>query len=217
MTGMGLDPQDVRRSYDRVAARYADALGDELDHKPLDRALLSVMADDVRRRGQGPIGDLGAGPGHVAAHLAHLGAPALALDLSPAMAAEGRRRLGLATVAGSLTALPIRDGALGGAAAFYCLIHLDDGGLDAAAVELARVVADGGPLLVAFHTGEEVRHLDEWWDQPVDLAFRFLEPEAIAGRLDRAGFAVEATLQRRAYPEEVDTFRTYLLARRRTR
>lgn len=216
---MGLDPHDVRRSYDRVADRYADALSDELDHKPLDRALLSVLAADIGSRGRetGPIGDLGAGPGHVAAHLAGLGASVLALDLSPAMAAVGRDRLRLATVAGSLTSLPLRTGALGGATALYCLIHLDDEGLDAAVAELARVVADGGPLLVSFHTGEEVRHLDEWWEAPVDLDFRFLQPEPVAERLERAGFAVEATLQRVAYPEEADTFRTYLLARRRRR
>ncbi|HEY8524623.1 MAG TPA: class I SAM-dependent methyltransferase [Acidimicrobiales bacterium] len=210
----GTSEGGVRRSYDAVAGPYADNFLNELGHKPLDRALLATLAHDVRERGRGPVGDLGAGPGHVAAHLAGLGVPAVALDLAPAMAVEARRRLGLSAAAGSLTALPLRDGALGGATAFYCLIHLDDPALDRAAAELARVVAGGGPLLVAFHTGTEVRHLDEWWDREVDLDFRFLEPEAVAGRLERAGFTVEATLQRRAYPEEVDTFRTYLLARR---
>jgi SAM-dependent methyltransferase len=213
---VALDPDRVRRSYDRVAPHYAEALLDELDGKPLDRALLSVLADDVRSRG-GLVGDLGAGPGHVAAHLAALGAGALALDLSPAMAAIARTRLGLPAAAGSLTALPLRTGALAGAAAMYCLIHLDDPALDAAAAELARVVAPGGPLLVAFHqvrAGEELRHLDEWWDQPVDLDFRFLRPAEVTARLERAGFRVEATLSRGPYATEADTQRCYLLARR---
>jgi SAM-dependent methyltransferase len=167
----------------------------------------------------GVVGDLGAGPGHVAAHLAALGAGALALDLSPAMTAIARSRLGLPSLAGSLTALPLRTGALAGAAAMYCLIHLDDPALDAAAAELARVVAPGGPLLVAFHevradSAEEVRHLDEWWDQPVDLDVRFLRPPEVTARLERAGFTVEPTLERRSYPTEVDTRRCYVLARR---
>ena len=157
---MSFDPATVRHSYDRVAGRYADEFVDELEHKPLDRALLSVVADDVARRGTGPIGDLGAGPGHVGSFLAGLGAAVVAVDLSPAMAAIAHDRLGLAAAAGSLTALPLRPGSLGGAVAFYCLIHLDEQGLEAAAGELARAIADGGPLLVAFHTGREVRHLD---------------------------------------------------------
>lgn len=211
---MGLDPGSVRRSYDRVAGRYADALIGELGYKPLDRALLGVVADDVRERGGGVIADLGAGPGQVAAFLREQGAEVVALDLSPAMAAVGRERLGLAAVAGTLTALPFRDGALAGAAAFYCLIHLDDAGLDRAPAELARVVAPGGPLLVAFHTGDEVRHLDEWWDQPVDVDFRFLRSGPITERLERAGFIVEAVLERAPYADEADTQRCYLLARR---
>ena len=211
---MGLDPGNVRRSYDTVASRYADELLDELTYKPLDRALLSVVAEDVAARGAGPIGDLGAGPGHVASFLSGLGAAPVALDLSPAMAVIARHRLGVASVAGSLTSVPLRRAALGGAVAFYCLIHLDDPGLAAAAAELARVVAPGGPLLVAFHSGEEVRHLDDWWDQPVDLDFRFLTAARIAPLLEGAGFAIEATLTRSPYAPEHPTTRTYLLARR---
>ena len=82
------------------------------------------------------------------------------------------------------------------------------------AMEQARVVAPGGPLLVAFHSGEEVRHLDDWWDQPVDLDFRFLTAARIAPLLEGAGFAIEATLTRSPYAPEHPTTRTYLLARR---
>jgi SAM-dependent methyltransferase len=217
---VGLDPGNVRRSYDTVASHYADELLDELTYKPLDRALLSVVAEDVAARGAGPIGDLGAGPGHVASYisgvsgLGGLGAASVALDLSPAMAAIARHRLGVPSVAGSLTSLPLRRGALGGAVAFYCLIHLDDPGLAAAAAELARVVAPGGPLLVAFHSGEEVRHLNDWWDEPVDLDFRFLTAERVVPLLEAVGFAIEATLTRSPYEPEHPTTRTYLLARR---
>lgn len=211
---MGLDPFNVRRSYDRVAAHYVDALGDELDRKPLDRALLTMLAGEVRAAGHGPLGDVGSGPGHVAGFLAALGTPSVALDLSPAMAGIARDRFGVPAAAGSLTALPCRGGSLGGAVALYCLIHLDDDAIAAAAGELARVIAAGGPLLVAFHTGPDVRHLDEWWGEDVDLDFRFLEPGPVGAALERAGFAVEATVQRAPYRDE-STHRTYLLARRR--
>ena len=211
---MSIDPQRVRRSYDTVAAQYVDLFADELAGKPLDRALLSVVADDVARRGGGPIGDLGAGPGHIASFLAGLGAEVLALDLSPAMATIAHGKLGVAAVAGSLTALPFGDGALGGAVAFYCLIHLDDEALDRAVEELARVISAGGPLLVAFHTGTDELHLDTWHGHDVDLDFRFLEPGPVSSRLEHAGFAVEAVVDRQHYPDEGPTRRTYVLARR---
>ena len=57
----------TRRSYDAVATQYAAAIGDELRHKPLDRALLNLISDLVA---DGVVLDLGCGPGHVAAHLA---------------------------------------------------------------------------------------------------------------------------------------------------
>jgi SAM-dependent methyltransferase len=115
---VGLDPGSVRRSYDRVAKRYADNFVNELDHKPFDRALLSVVADEVGHRARGPIGDLGAGPRHVASFLAGRGVDVTVLDLSPAMAEIAHDRLGRAAVAGSLVSLPFGSGALDAAVAF---------------------------------------------------------------------------------------------------
>ena len=38
----------IRLSYDAVAGSYAEAMSDELRHKPLDRALLTVFAEQDR-------------------------------------------------------------------------------------------------------------------------------------------------------------------------
>jgi hypothetical protein len=46
----------TRASYDAVAGGYADAMSDELRHKPLDRALLTTFAE------QGPPGGHRPGP-----------------------------------------------------------------------------------------------------------------------------------------------------------
>ena len=78
-----------RRSYDSVVARYEQAIGDQLAVKPLDRALLAAAADQCAG---GVVGDLGCGPGHVAAHLTALGAHVVGVDLSPAMCALAGRR-----------------------------------------------------------------------------------------------------------------------------
>jgi hypothetical protein len=42
-------------------------------------------------------------------------------------------------------------------------------------------------VLVAFHAGTEVRHLDQWWGQQVDVDFRFFEPAHIAEVMEGAG------------------------------
>ena len=210
-----VDQGSIGRSYDRVAATYATSFVAELRGKPMDRALLGVVADDVRARRLGPIADLGAGPGQVGAFLAGRGADVVAIDLSPVMASIALGEHGLPAASGTLTALPFASGSLGGAVAFYCLIHLDDPGLALAAAELARVLAPGAPLLAAFQigpAGEPAQHVDCWRGHDVDLDFRRLDPAAVAMALEAGGLTVEATLERAPYPEETDR-RGYLLAR----
>ena len=84
----------TRASYDAVAAAYAEALSDELARKPLDRALLTAFAEQVREVGRGEtrVWDVGCGPGHVTAFLAGLGVRAAGVDLCAALA-EFRRVL----------------------------------------------------------------------------------------------------------------------------
>ena len=78
-----------------------------------------------------------------------------------------------------------------------------------------RVLRPDGLALVAFHIGDTVVHLDEWWGRAVDLDFRFLEPEAVAAALVQAGFTIEATLRRAPYVDaEHPSERGYILARR---
>ena len=60
----------TRTAYDAVAAQYEKQFAHELDHKPLDRALLAAFAELVEPRGI--IADIGCGPGHVAAQLRSL-------------------------------------------------------------------------------------------------------------------------------------------------
>ena len=66
---------DLRGSYDTVAHRYADEIGAELDHRPLERGLLAAFVEMTR--GAGPVADVGCGPGHVTRHLASLGCPVI--------------------------------------------------------------------------------------------------------------------------------------------
>jgi SAM-dependent methyltransferase len=210
-------PETTRRSYDTVAAAYADRLRDELDGKPLDRALLAAVLE--QRPAGTPIGDLGCGPGHVtgwlAAHPATDGATAVGVDLSPGMIEVARREQpGAEFRVGDLRSLPAADGEFGAVIAFYSIIHLGPGQLPGALAEMHRVLRPGGLALLAFHAGTEVRHVTDFLGHEVEVDFRFYQPADVAAALAATGFAVQAQLERTAYPAEVDTRRAYLLAAR---
>lgn len=205
----------IAKSYDTVAGRYAAEVGDELAGKPLDRALLGAL---VPMSGDGPLADIGCGPGHVTAHLAGLGARTVGVDLSPGMLAVARaRRPDLAFAAGDLRALPFGDGVLGGALVAYAIIHLDPGARRRAFEELHRVVRPGGPLMVSFHTAHlqhagPVVHFGEWWGHEVDLDFHFLDPATVSAELAAAGWTPHARLERAPLPGvEAPTNRCTLL------
>jgi SAM-dependent methyltransferase len=203
----------VRRSYDTVAEKYAADLRDELAHKPLDRALLACLAEQAADGA--PVLDLGCGPGHVAAWLAGRGATAVGVDLSPEMVAVGAREFpDVEFRAGDFLDVPAGEGEFGAVVAFYSIIHLAPGELRRAFAEIRRVLRPGGPVLVSFHVGTDVRHFAEWWGHAVDLDFRFFETPQVAAAMEDAGLAVEARVEREPYAQEVATRRGYLLARR---
>ncbi|NNN32337.1 methyltransferase domain-containing protein [Streptomyces sp. S3(2020)] len=202
----------VRRSYDTVAEEYARRLHAELDDKPLDKALLAALFEQTEPGTT--IGDLGCGPGHVAARLAGMGARTVGIDLSPGMVAAGRRRFPQVEFrTGDLVELPAENAEFGAVTALYTIIHLAPGELHRAFAEMARVLRPSGLVLLSFHIGEEIRHVDEWWGHRVDVDFRFLDPTRVAESLEEAGFTVEMRLERTHYAHEVETRRAYLLAR----
>ncbi len=203
----------VRRSYDAVADQYAARFADELARKPLDRALLNCLVEQAPAGA--PIADIGCGPGHASAWLADHGVAAIGIDLSAAMVVVGRREYPAVEFReGDFLDLPADDGEFGAAVALYSIIHLEPGELPRAFAEMHRVLRPSGLLLVAFHVGSEVRHLAQWWGVDVDVDFRFLDMAGVADVMKREGFGVEARLERTSYPDEVETRRGYLLARR---
>ncbi|HWH01730.1 MAG TPA: class I SAM-dependent methyltransferase [Pilimelia sp.] len=214
----------VRASYDAVAQRYAEEIGDELIGKPVDRAMYGCFAELVREAaGAGRVvGDIGCGPGHVCRYLAGLGLRVVGVDVSPEMVRVARlRHPHLRFEVGTFDALPAADGEWAGAVAPYSIIHLDRSGRRAGFAELARAVTRGGWLLLAFHVSDadcgagQSRCLTQWWDTPVDLTFHFLDPAEVTGDLAVAGFTVMSRTDRQPWPgAEHPSQRSYLLARR---
>ncbi|GAB2876563.1 class I SAM-dependent methyltransferase [Streptomyces deserti] len=179
----------TRTFYDAIAEDYADLFRGALAAMPLDRALLSGFAELVEDGGQ--VADLGCGPGWVTAYLASRGLAVFGVDLSESMLAIARRENpGLRFEQGSMLELGLPDGALAGAVSWFSIIHTPLDRLPALFAEFRRVLAPGGPLLVAFQTGDEPRRHDRPFGHPVSLAFERRRPELIAGLLEDAGFSL---------------------------
>jgi SAM-dependent methyltransferase len=187
----------TRASYDAVAADYAGRFRDELAARPLDRAMLAGFAELVQAAGGRPVADVGCGPGRVTAFLEHLGLAVFGVDLSPQMVAAARRSFpGLRFEVGSMLALDLPDGALGGVLAWYSIIHIPHEQLPEVFAEFCRVLAPGGYVQLAFQAGEEPLHLTEALGHPVSLDFYRRQPDEVAGLLSRAGLVVRARLLR---------------------
>ena len=204
----------VEASYDALAAEYALRLGDELGHKPFDRAILEEFGRRVSPTGL--VCDLGCGPGHLARFLRERGARVFGLDVSAGMLVEARRlNPELAFVRGTMESLGIGDATLAGVVAFYSLIHFDAAQLAAALAEMERVLCDDGLLLTAFHTGGGLLHTTELWGYAVDLTATLFPTQVVVGGLVRAGFAIEKAVEREPYPEvEYPSRRAYIVARK---
>jgi SAM-dependent methyltransferase len=132
----------TRAAYDAMATLYAELFRDSVEGQPLDRALVTAFAEFVRAAGAGPVADLGCGPGGVTARLASLGVTAFGVDASPAMIELARQEyLDLRFDEGSMLALDIADGTLGGILAWYSIIHTPPEDLPVIFAEFARVPA----------------------------------------------------------------------------
>jgi SAM-dependent methyltransferase len=217
------EPEFVRRtrwSYDAVAEDYAVWIRDELAVKPLDRAVLGAFAELVRAAGAGPVADIGCGPGRVTAHLDGLGLSVFGIDLSPRMVAVARTTYpGLRFDEGSMMALPLQDGVLGGIVAWYSIIHIPDELLPGVLAEFHRVLAPGGYVQLAFQVGDEPRRLTEAGGHEVALDFHRRQPHRVAELLSQAGLVVRAHLLRE--PDEDGDFpeqspQGFVLARKRS-
>ncbi|UNO40273.1 class I SAM-dependent methyltransferase [Streptomyces sp. MST-110588] len=210
------DPLDATRdAYDAAASTYAQMFRDTLRDSPLDRAMLSLFADVVHTSGNNHVADLGCGPGHITPYLNELGLTAFGVDASPAMIELARQAYpGLRYDVGSMAALDIADGTLGGVLSRWSVIHTPPQELPAILTEFHRVLAPGGHLLIGFSAGDDPSHPAQVFDHAVAPAYRWW-PDHLAAMLSESGLSEVARMVRAPQPTDRRQFKeTQLLARK---
>jgi SAM-dependent methyltransferase len=187
---------DTRISYDTVAVSYATEVRAALAAQPYLRAGLALLADMVRAAGDGPVADVGCGPGHVTAYLHELGLDAFGVDLSPAMIDVARQdHPRLRFEVGSMTDLQLADASVAGLLAFWSLVHVPDEEIPGIFGHFRRVLRPGAPLLLGFHAGDGSRLKTQGYGgHPMKVHVHRRQPDRMAAWLRNAGFAIEAQL-----------------------
>jgi len=205
--------QITRDSYDLIAGQYTEYVQEVFPSDRVDRAMIGLFADLVLGQENTQVADIGCGPGHISDFLAQRGLSVLGIDLSPTMIDLARRaRPDLRFELGSLLALKIPDGSLGGVLAHYSIIHTPPDRVPAALAEFSRVLASDGYLLVSFQTGDDSLHDWQEFDHKVAPAYRW-SLTGMAAFLAPAGFIEVARL--RAEPGPNNRFHEgHLLARK---
>jgi SAM-dependent methyltransferase len=199
---------DTRTSYDTVAVSYADMLRDALAREPFQRGILGLFAELVRARGNGPVADVGCGPGRLTAYLGSLGLDAFGIDLSPGMIDVARREHpGLRFEVGSMTGLELADASLTGLVAWFSMIHVPDEAVPSVLAEFRRVLRLGGVVLIGFHVGDESRHKTTGYGgHPMNVYVHHRRPGKVAAWLTDAGFVVDGELVHHPEPDVEGAF-----------
>jgi SAM-dependent methyltransferase len=205
----------TREGYDAAALAYAQMFRDTLVDRPLDRAILNVFAELARSSGDGRVADLGCGPGHITAHLDELGLAAYGVDVSPAMIELARQAYpSLRFELGSMAALDVADGVLGGVLSRWSIIHTPPQEVPAVLAEFHRVLAPGGHLLIGFSASDDSSHPTQDYDHSVAPAHRWW-PDHLAALLRECGLTEVARLVREPEPTDRRQFQgVHLLARK---
>lgn len=191
--------QNVIDCYNKTASAYAGKFNNELGQKHLDKILLTAFAEE--NKGNGRMIDLGCGPGQTTKYLYEHGVKDIVgTDLSPAMISVAKElHPGLSFETADMLSFQYPADSFGSAIAFYSIVHFDYAEIEGAFGEIRRILKNGGQFLFSFHHGENIVHLENFLDQPVNIDFYFFDAGKIKNIFEEAGFEMIDCIQREPY------------------
>jgi TDG/mug DNA glycosylase family protein len=164
---------------------YEHSVGDWIEHRR--RARPKTLDAFVARVPSGVRADVGCGPGW---HSGELGEPVVAFDASAAMARQVREFAPNAwPVVADLEHLPFRKGALTGAWAQKCYMHIPAEHLPMALADLHRCLALGGALHVQVTSDRNEENED---DRFPGRHFTWWPADRLRDAIEGAGFEIES-------------------------
>ena len=174
---MSFDASAVRHVYEDIADGYAGRFGDDLERSLVDRTVLETAVGMLPPPAL--VLDLGCGPGQVASFLVARRCRAVGIDLTAKMLDVARGAdPPLALINGNVLRLPVRDGAVDGAIAWFALHNLPRALLGGALAQVRRVLRPGGVFVMATHGGDGEESVAHHWQgriEHVPLTYYSLE------------------------------------------
>lgn len=175
----------VRDAYAGRAGEYISLFGGIESAAEQDREYVLAWAQGVN----GPIIDIGCGPGQWTSYLHQRGLTIEGVDPVPEFINEAQRRYpGVSYRIGQAARLGVEDASLGGIFAWFSLIHTEPDEIGALLTEFARCLRPGGGLAIGFFEGAELA----CFDHAVTTAY-FWPVGVLSVRIERAGFMVTGT------------------------
>ncbi|WP_204002737.1 class I SAM-dependent methyltransferase [Micromonospora lutea] len=191
-----MNDQPVRDAYSSMSAQYIALFDGDWQAHVDDLALIRGHLAGL----DGPVLDLGCGPGHWTAYLHSLGADVTGVDLVDEFIDHARANFpGPVFRLGSMTDLDVPDHSVAGILSWYSTIHLPPAELDLALAEFRRMLAPTGRLVIGFFDSDD--EVTEF-DHKVRTAYRWPADE-FSAHLARAGFTERQRLQQQ-FPERPD-------------
>ena len=203
------DLEKIERMYDAVAAEYAEAFTGEHEKKPMDQEVLCRFARAIYD--QGPVLDLGCGPGQTTRYLKDLGVDISGMDLSEKLLQQARTiHPGITFRKGDILDLDLTDDSIAGVVSFYTICHFTTKQVKKAFNEAFRVLRPGGLFLLTYHLGDQTIHLKEFLGMEIDIDFMLFPSDLIREHLSDSGFEKIEITEREPYADvEYESRRAY--------
>lgn len=175
----------ARTAYAARSEEYIALFGDIAAAAEEDRARVLEWAAAL----DGPVVDVGCGPGHWTDFLCSHGVDVVGVDPVPEFIDRAQReypdrRFRL----GSASQLGVAGESLGGALSWFSLIHISPDELDPALEALARSIRRGGGFAIGFFEGPDLVP----FDHAITTAY-YWPADVLTARLERAGFKPAST------------------------
>lgn len=201
-------------SYDRVAHRYHELFGDELDRKPYDRTLLDEFAAHFAPGAL--IHDVGCGPtGHIGHYLRTRGLHVIGSDVSPrCVELASACHPGMEFLVMDMADLMLEDRSIDGIVSYYSIIHTPKRWVPRMLRELHRVLKAGGKLLLSVKEGREEGYLEEFLGFRTRIYFTEFEQDEVARLLTGSGFEILSLDRRSPLEGEISVPRIFAIARK---